>query len=190
MTTLALGATHGAGRRRRYVPAAAIVMVGGVVVALRLGSPPPPPPPGPRADLYVMIEQGPASPLEALAHDEVYRGDRLHVSVTGDPDTYLTLFYFDALGRLQVAQQLRSQGLPELSTGWTAIFEVDEAAGQEQVVALVTRRPVGALHPLTVAANRSTSDRTARLAAFDRAARAALPEGSFSVRPSAVFRHR
>lgn len=145
---------------------------------------------GPRADVYVMIEQGPLSPPDALADQQLFAGDRLHVSVAADASHYLTLMYFGGDDRLRVSPRLRNEGLPDIAAGWSAVFEVDDAPGEEQLVALVCRCPVEDVLGRIEAANAAGSDRAARLSSLRTHLADALPASTCTLRPSARFLHR
>ncbi|MCB9539876.1 MAG: hypothetical protein H6704_26995 [Myxococcales bacterium] len=145
---------------------------------------------GPRADVYVMIEQGPLSPPDALAAQHLYAGDRLHVSVAADAESYLTLMYFDGDDHLRVSPRLRNESLPDIAAGWSAVFEVDDAPGEEQLVALVCRRPVEDVLGKVEAANAVGADRPARVAALRAGLGETLPASACTLRPSARFLHR
>ncbi len=155
-----------------------------------LDAPPLADPAGPRADVYVMIEQGPLSPPDALAAQHVFAGDRLHVSIAADAASYLTLMYFGGDDRLRVSPRLRNEGLPDIAAGWSAVFEVDDAPGEEQLVALVCRRPVEDVLGKVEAANAAGADRPARVAALRAHLSDTLPASACTLRPSARFLHR
>jgi hypothetical protein len=142
------------------------------------------------AEIYVLAEAGPNGDPAAAARGELRAGDTLHVSVSGEPASFLNLLYLGGGGEIALSRTLRDDPLPRAARGWTARFRVDDQPGEERLVAVVTRSPVAALGEWVEAANQAGGDPMARLAILKGILGDEIPAGTYAVRASPRFTHR
>lgn len=113
--------------------------------------------------LYVLVEPGPAGSATGVARGEVRAGDVLHIAVESPPGAYVTLLAFDRDD--QLVEVGPANALSPENTPWQTRLQVDTHPGREQVVALVSPRPVdvsGALRRANGAADRASRLRRLR----------------------------
>jgi hypothetical protein len=136
--------------------------------------------PGPAVEMFVSVEGDGSGVVRA--------GDKVRVTVRGEPGANLTLLILESsdlftLARRTVNWPIPAEGLVQ------STFDVDARPGRELFVALVTRGPLPDPQAIAAAANAGGADREGRREALRSTLADRLQSGAYSLEAASELEH-
>ncbi len=147
----------------------------------------------PHATIHVLSQFGPAHPERGVPNGgerpSLVAGDTVDVTVLAPSGTYVTILALDSDGRLVLpgaAASLVDSTQTNMHRAWT----LDAVPGEEQVLAVVSRFPLGDATPLVDTAERAPNgDRAVRIKALDAALCDRLGKGTYTLLQGQPINH-